>query len=133
MGAIGVEVMAYRCSQKLDTIENSYVSAGKPTKAGLDIYILRFPDKDQSVEGGIGGCLHFEPSVKEGQEFGPIDDFFPGCSASYTPLSDFYYHLIQSCYYTLGARDFLFVDLGQHFMLYMSWATASWEDVYKDS
>ncbi|MCH7499241.1 MAG: hypothetical protein IH886_04425 [Nitrospinae bacterium] len=131
-GAISTEVMAYRCAQKLDTIENSYFSEGKPNKAALDVYILRFPDKDQPVEQEIGGCLHFEPTEDE-QESGSVDTFLPTFSASYTPLSDFYYRLVQKSYYTLGARDFSLTDLGEHFMLYMSWSTASWDELYKNN
>jgi hypothetical protein len=46
---------------------------------------------------------------------------------SYTPLSDFYYELVQNSYYTLGQRDFSLIDLGEHLMDYMEWTTTSWD------
>ena len=130
-GSISSKVFAYRCSQRLDTIEEAYISAGKPLKASLDISILRFPEKDQPEKVEIGGELHFGPPFEDEKEVGPVDGFWPGLGASYTPLSDFYYHLVQNSYYTLGTRDFSLTDIGEHFMLYMSWATASWKELYK--
>jgi hypothetical protein len=131
-GAISTKVLAYRCLQSLDAIEDTYSSIGKPLKASLDITILRFREQDQPRGVEIGGELHFEPPFEEEEEVGPVDGFYPGLRASYTPLSDFYYRLIQDSYYTLGSRDFSLIDIGEHFMLYMSWATASWDELYKD-
>lgn len=131
-GMITTKVLAYRCSQRLDTIEATYISAGKPLKASLDITILRFPERDQPKKAEIGGELHFEPPFENEKEIGPVDGYWPGLGASYTPLSDFYYRLVQDSYYTLGTRDFSFVEIGEHFMLYMSWATVAWDDLYKD-
>jgi len=50
--------------------------------------------------------------------------------SSYTPLSDIYYRLVQNGYYILGSRNFGFNDIGMLIMEYMSWSTASWEDLY---
>lgn len=130
--SLSTKVLAYRCVQSLDGIEETYSSAGKPLKASLDITILRFRDQDQPKGVEIGGELHFETPFEDEEEVGPVDGFYPGLGASYTPLSDFYYRLVQNSYYTLGSRDFSYIDIGEHFMQYMSWATASWDDLYKN-
>jgi len=129
--SINTNLIAYKCAQKLDTIEKAYEKNAKPLIAGLDIYILRFPEKEMPNDIEIGGELHMEPmfDVENLNEHGLIDKHFLTFSAHYTPLSDFYYRLVQNCYYTLGARDFSFNDIGAHFMEYMSWSTVLWDKI----
>ncbi|MCB0482808.1 MAG: hypothetical protein KDC83_15370 [Flavobacteriales bacterium] len=132
--AIWTDVVAYRCAQRLDTLENKYIEVGEPQKGGLDIYILRFQEKDQPSSIEIGGEFHFEPPSddEEANESEMVQGFWPTCRASFTPLSDFYYHLIQNAYYTLGTRDYSFDQIGEHFLHYMSWSTGSWDDLYSE-
>jgi len=128
---VDTNLIAYHCAQKLDTIEDIYVKSGTPSTGDLDIYILRFPKQETTVNHEFGGLLHFEPLFDDSKT-NPIDSYSPCFSASYTPLSDFFYRLVQNCYYSLGYRDFSFSQIGAHFMDYMSWSSASWEKVYKD-
>lgn len=125
--SINTNLIAYRCGQKLDTIEKAYEKNAKPLLVGLDIYILRFPKNETPDNMEIGGMLHMEPPFEDEEEFGPIDGYWPCFGAQHTPLSDFYYRLIQDCYYTLGKRDFSFSEIGAHLMKYMSWSTVLWD------
>ncbi|MDD3468219.1 MAG: hypothetical protein PHE67_13810, partial [Campylobacterales bacterium] len=123
--SISTNLMAYKCAQKLDTIEKSYEKNAKPLMAGLDIYIMRFPEKEMPNDIEIGGELHMEPIFDNETIDEPelIDNHLLIFGAHHTPLSDFYYRLVQNCYYALGARNFSFNDIGAHFMRYMSWST----------
>ncbi len=128
--SVSTNLIAYRCAQKLDTIQTAYEKYGEPLLAGLDLYIMRFPEKETFQDIKFGGLLHFEPPFEDENEIGPADGYWPCFGASYTPLSDFYYRLVQNCYYTLGSRDYSFNEIGEHFMDYMSWSTILWEDIY---
>jgi len=127
--SIQTNVIAYKSAQKLDTIEKAYEKNAKPLLAGLDIYLLRFPKNEMPDNMEIGGMLHMEPPFEEEGGYGPFDGYWSCFGASHTPLSDFYYTLIQNCYYTLGDRDFSFSDIGAHFMKYMSWSTVLWDSL----
>ncbi|OAH96334.1 hypothetical protein A1353_24115 [Methylomonas methanica] len=124
-GAIGTKVLAYRCAPRLGGIQNAFERFGKPFESSLDIIIIRYPEKDQPLKYETGGELHFEPifDTEDSEKIGVADEFVPILSQSFTPLSDFYYRLVQLCYYTLDARNFSFGDIGEHFMQYMSWST----------
>jgi len=132
-----INSIAYRCRNKLETIENSFKEHSDPERYFSDMTILRFSRND-GVKIKDSGCeLHFEPiedpiSMQEEYDIPETEfkgDYLFGTRASYTPLSDFYYHLVQNGYYILGDRDFSFNDLGRHVMEYMSWSTASWGDI----
>lgn len=125
--SITTNLIAYKCGQKLDTIEKAYEKNAKPLLTGLDIYILRFPKNEMPDNMEIGGMLHMEPPFDDEEENGPFDGYWSCFGAQHTPLSDFYYSLIQNCYYTLGTRDFSFTDIGLHVMKYMSWSTVLWD------
>lgn len=126
--SIRTNLIAYKCGQKLDTIEKTYEKNAKPLLAGLDIYILRFPKNEMPENMEIGGMLHMEPPFEDEEKYGPFDGYWSCFGAKHTPLSDFYYSLIQDCYYTLGTRDFSFIDIGVHVMKYMSWSTVLWNN-----
>jgi len=132
--SVSMNLIAYRCAQKLDTIQDAYEKYGQPLISGLDLYIIRFPEKEIPKDIEVGGLLHFEPPFEEDKEneIGTIDGYWPCFGASHTPLSDFYYRLVQNCYYTLGTRDFTFNEIGAHIMDYMSWSTVSWDKIYKN-
>ena len=127
--SIQTNLIAYKSAQKLDTIQKAYELNAKPLLSGLDIYLLRFPKNEMPDNKEIGGMLHMEPPLEDEEESGSIDGYWPCFGANHTPLSDFYYRLIQDCYYTLGDRDFSFSDIGAHFMKYMSWSTVLWDNL----
>lgn len=136
-GTISTSAIAYNCAQRLETLEKTFIESSKPKEAGIDITILRYPDKDLETRSGIGGMFHFEqiddPNIaliEENKRNKYLKDgsFFMSI-ASHTPLSDFYYNLVQNAYYTLGTRDFTLQDIGNHFNDYMTWATANWGEL----
>ncbi len=134
------KVFAYRIKNKLETIEQSFQKNCEPTAFHYDLVILRLPEQDFNNKE-IGCELHYEPvseedicEMKEKYEVPKEsfkDEFLFGTRASYTPLSDLYYSLVQDGYYMLGDRNFRFDDIGEHIMSYMSWSTASWNDIYE--
>ena len=124
-GAVITSGFAYRSANRFATLENSYIEAGDPRRAGLDIYLLRVPEKDQIPGREHGIELHFEPGFSS-KESDQVIGYFPISRASYTPLSDLYYRLVQDSYYVLGSRNFTYTNIGQHIMEYMAWATCPW-------
>lgn len=130
-------VLAYRIKNRLETIEQSFQKHSEPDTFHFDLTILRLSEiKSKEV-----GCeLHYEPISTEDlavlqKENGVSVSFFKGNfifipRATYSPLSDVYYKLVQNGYYILGERDFTFNDIGAHIMSYMSWSTASWDELY---
>ncbi|MBN1473392.1 MAG: hypothetical protein JW914_02140 [Syntrophaceae bacterium] len=127
--SIHITAFAFRSAQRLDTLEKKYEEVGKPFKSSLDITILRLPDRDIKKE--IGVELHFEPDFSS-ETSKKVIGFLPITKASFTPLSDLYYRTIQDSYYTMETREYSFGDIAHHIMEYMSWATASWDEVFKE-
>ncbi|WP_411993556.1 DUF6602 domain-containing protein [Agarivorans sp. DSG3-1] len=133
-------VLAYRIKNKLDTVEQSFCKHSEPDKFHFDLTILRLSETDLKHQN-VGCELRFEPvqaeDMPEFKEKYDVPDeylngnFVFGIRASYTPLSDVYYSMVQTGYYTLGARDFGFNDIGEHVMDYMSWSTARWNELYE--
>ena len=121
-GALSTFAFAYKSANRIDTLQNKYVENADPWNACLDIFLLRVPERDQSPGQKHGLCFHYEPELAEDENHSVID-YYPTFRASYTPLSDLYYDLIQYAYYTLGSRGFSFDDIGRQVMDYMSWAT----------
>ena len=132
------QVFAYRIKNSLDTIESSFKKNSEPSLFHYDLVILRLSEKNLKNKE-VGCQLHYEPvsqenidEIKSKYELSEYDlkgNFSFGTRASYTPLSDIYYSLVQNGYYALGDRDFSFIEIGQHIMSYMSWSTASWDDI----
>jgi len=127
--SVHITALAFRSAQRLDTLEKKYEEVGKPFKSSLDITVLRLPDKDIRKE--IGVELHFEPDFAS-EKSKKIIGFLPITRASFTPLSDLYYQMVQNSYYTMEIRGHSFGDIAHHVMEYMSWATASWDKVFKE-
>ncbi len=131
---------AYRIKNKLETIEQSFQEHCEPDIFHFDLTILRLLESNLKSKE-IGCQLHYEPLTTEGmnelkdEHDVPISnfkgEFLFGTSASYTPLSDIYYSLVQNGYYMLGDRNFTFNDIGEHVMSYMNWSTASWSELYE--
>lgn len=112
---------AYRSKIKINTAESIYQDNHDPFSIDLDLYIMRLHKSDQPKGEELGAELHYEPG---------FDDEAPGSSyyslmpiLQKTLLSDFYYNLIQTSYYTLGSRNITETDIGRHVMDYMSWST----------
>lgn len=121
---------SFGCVNRLDTLEIKYEKEGDPKRASLDISILRVHTKDAIKDNPLGVEFHFEPhfaSTKSSKVLRYDMTSIP----QYTPLSDFYYHLVQNSYYTLGSRDYDLNDIGAHITKYMSWSTLSWDNYYQ--
>lgn len=129
-GSIMTYGFAYGCANRLDTLEDRYTEEGKPDQASLDISLLRLHPKDAIKYNPLGAEFHFEPLMSNNSS-SDIIGYEPLCIAQLTPLSDFYYNLIQTSYYTIGSRDYGFNEIGRHFMEYMSWSTVRWQGTMK--
>ncbi len=127
--SVHTTAFAFRSAQSLDTLEQKYEEVGKPRKSGLDITVLRLSDKNIKKE--IGVELHFEPDFAS-EKSKKVIGFIPIPGASFTPLSDLYYRMVQNSYYTMEERGYSYGDIARHVMDYMSWATASWDKVFKE-
>lgn len=137
LGAIATSAIAFNCSQRLDTLEKIFIESSNPKEFSADITILRYPEKDLNLRSGVGGAFHFEyledPNTAlisdELRDTLIKNDHLFMSISSHTPLSDFYYRLVQDAYYSLGTRNYAFDDIGNHFNKYMSWATANWDEI----
>ncbi|MFQ5712585.1 MAG: DUF6602 domain-containing protein [Candidatus Scalinduaceae bacterium] len=121
IGSIFSWAFAYRSKNRLDTLAERYFDAGTP-EFGLDLILLRLPDKDQMRPEKIGLLFHFEPNF-ESDECREVVGYDPILIPQFTPLSDLYYRLVQDSYYCLANRGYEFHDIGMHIMKYMSWST----------
>jgi hypothetical protein len=128
---------AYRTRSKLESIERAYYEHCQPNDFHYDLTILRSTELEANSEK-IGCQFHFEPTFDEKVSDLQADGFSENeikvehvllTMPSHTPLSDFYYSLVQSGYYSLGDRNFSFHDIGAQIMSYMSWSTASWNEI----
>ncbi len=115
---------AYGSRNRLNTLKDRYVEAGQPEESTLDICLLRLHPKDQKNPKEIGVELHFEP-ILEDDKNNQITEHIPTCRPSFTPLSDLYYNIVQTSYYTIGSRNYSYSDIGRHVSNYMSWATCA--------
>lgn len=123
---------AYKCANKLDTLENKYIEAALPKETALDIYILRLHSSDQIKEKNIGVEFHFEPVDKLDDDYkDSINGYVPTCRPTFNPLSDLYYTIIQDSYYTIGRRQITYTNLGEHIMDYLSWSTCTWDKYWE--
>lgn len=120
--SVTTDVLSYRAGSSLERLFDQYGSSGTPIVAGLDVYMMRLPTKDQPVGKTLGVMFHFEPRAKVKRPR-TDHDFFPLDTRSWTVLSDFYYRLVQNSYYVLQARRHSLGDIGAHVMSYMSWST----------
>lgn len=130
-GAIGSMGFSYKCANRLDTLEEKYILTAQLDKtSGLDIFLMRLHPSDQTSQQKIGAMLHFEPDFNEKNE-DEIVGYIPTCTASFTPLSDLYFDIVQRGYYILGSRDISYNDIGAQVMDYLSWSTCSWDQYWK--
>jgi len=129
-GAVSNYVLAYRTTHRLDTLHKTFASLGEPTRAGLDISILRLAKKDQINSSDVGVELHYEPVNKVDQCDGATG-YMPTSRVSYSMLSDIYYNLVQTGYATLACRDFGFSDISHHLSQYMAWTGCPWDEFFR--
>ena len=61
-GAISCFVLAYRCASRLETLENKFIKTGTSEKCCLNIYALRFSEKDTKKKMGFE--LNFAPDFE---------------------------------------------------------------------
>ena len=116
---ISCVVFAYRSASRLDALADEFFDVFVDDTGHTDLYVLRVPKPDQ-VEGRDNGVeFHLEPPFPEQK----TDEWNPTVCPMYTPLSDFYYRLIQDSYYWLNYRNLGFGDIGEQIMKYMSWST----------
>ena len=111
-GAVLQMAFAYRSSIKIATIEKHFFAdwESNPILPFMDVLrILKSDAPDSSKSFGVQIWL----------ETGDL----PATSTTVSPLSDFYFHLVQDAYYTLGARDYGLNDVGSHLNEYMTWGT----------
>ena len=110
---------AYQAGSSLSALQVQYEKSATPTEGPMDIHIMRLQDGDTPPSKRMGIELHYEPPFEEEDQ----TEWMAVCIAKFTPLSDLYYHLVQTAYYTIGARNFDYSDIGRHVIDYMSWST----------
>lgn len=124
-GGIQTIGLAYKSQNRLRTIADKFFKVGQAyltkSEGYMDLFLLRLPEKDVTRTRKAGAFFHFEGNHKPTEN----NSHTPFLLPMHTPLSDFYYMLIQDSYYCLDARDYNFNDIGEHFMAYMSWSTFS--------
>lgn len=120
---IGNSAIAYRSNVRLETLEDNYFDIFKTIEGYTDLTLLRIPEKDQIGEHRVGMEFHLEPDYDDDTGGIPVN-FIPMVIPKYTPLSDYYYQLVQNSYYNLSSREFDFAKIGSHINKYMSWSTA---------
>lgn len=122
--------VAYRTANRLATLADKYENVFANSSGYSDLTILRVPDKDMPKSQALGVQLHFEPMPDDGSEEYKqvkthlIDGHLLLNIPQHTPLSDFYYSIVQDSYYCLDDRAFTFGSIGVQFMKYMTWSTA---------
>lgn len=121
-GGLDYVCFSYRCGQRLHSFADNYFELFSDIEGYTDLYLLRLPEKDQSETKTSGALFHLEPDAQSEATSDELK-YIPMLIPEHTPLSDFYYSLVQNSYYCLDHRNFGMGDIGQHFMDYMSWST----------
>lgn len=120
-GRQSTSAFAYRSTIKINTVTSTYSDNHDPFNMDLDLYIMRLHKSDQPNEEELGALIHYEPEIDSDTPEPTSYDLISILQR--TPLSDFYYCLVQNSYYTLGSRNTTELDIGQHLMDYMAWST----------
>jgi hypothetical protein len=118
---------AYRSECRTKTLVKEYSEIFLDDSTHTDLYLLRVPDPDQLDKNAHGVLLHLEAIADEYKTDADgwmiVDEWAPMVVPVYTPLSDFYYRIIQNSYYELESRNFSFRDIGVQLMEYMTLST----------
>lgn len=121
-GNVDCICFSYRCKPRLDSFADKFFELFSNIEGYTDLYLLRLPEKDQIETKQVGALFHLEPDFQS-EESSEVIGYVPTLFPEYTPLSDFYYSIVQGSYYCLNYRGFGMGDIGAHFMDYMSWST----------
>lgn len=124
LGAWGrpfTQAFAYRSKIRIYTAESAFHESHDPFSMDLDLSIMRLHESDQPNGEELGVELHYEPEFTN-ESTDPIGYDLVSIY-NRTPLSDFYYALVQNSYYTLGSRGITEYEIGRHVMDYMAWST----------
>ena len=130
-GALGMLAIGYGTNLRLDTVEGHFFDSKYKVRE-CDLTLLRVDASEVGADDAVvGAILHWEPDVPDYPEHAiplrlaeiPINAWTETAWFTHAPLSDLYYTLVQQAYYTIGARHFVFNDIGAHMMAYMSWGT----------
>lgn len=120
-GNVRCLALAYRNEGRVDNFAGAYFDKFVDESTHTDLYLLRVQERDRAGDQENGVLLHLEPVVGSDDE---IRGWTQTVMPIHTPLSDFYYSIIQDSYYCLDTRGFNFSDIGVQIMDYMSWSTA---------
>lgn len=96
----------YNMKHSINTTIETYFNNTIKELDELDLFISRINNKHKTEEE-VGLWLRYEGGKSKHVIF------------SYVPLATFYYELVQTSYYTLGTRNYEFMDIGQHLLKYM--------------
>jgi len=111
-GTVLQKAFAYRTSIKIGTIERHFFADWESDPPMTELDVLRILPSDlPECERTFGLRMWLETQD------------LPSYVTTVSPLSDFYYSLVQDGYYTLGARGYDFNDVGEHMLEYMTWGT----------
>jgi len=111
-GIVLQKAFAYRASIKTCTIQKHFFAERESDPSRTHLSVLRilpsdFPDPERTY----GAHLWLE------------DHNAPSHVTTVSPLSDFYYNLVQDAYYTMGARAYDMDDVAENMNQYMNWGT----------
>lgn len=113
---------AYCCKQRLDTFADEFFDIFSDVTGYTNLFLLRLSEKDKLHVENVGALLHLEPDIVDDKS-SEVVGYIPTLIHEHTPLSDFYYMLVQDSYYCLEHRNYSIGDIGNHFNEYMSWST----------
>jgi len=107
---------AYSTNIKLETIEKHFFNQWDTNPHAINLHIMRILETDQNhTKNFVGAELWFEPSINDVLE--------PAEITTKSPLSDFYYRLLQNGFYTLDMKGDEFVNIGENLNKYLTWGT----------
>jgi hypothetical protein len=117
-------LFAYRTSSKKENIFECFLECSDPDLNIFDIIILRSQNN-----GDEGTHICFQPLLEAKDE--QLNDLLDWIKSDFvllpfseaTPLSDFYFTLIQEAYYLIGNRKHDIGEIGEQFNYYINWST----------
>lgn len=91
-GNLSCLAFAYRTAGRLETLVDAYFVVFIDDSSHTDLYLLRVPDLDRFEARDNGVLIHLEPSFTDE---GDVRERAPLVIPQCTPLSDFYYSVVQ--------------------------------------
>ncbi|MCK5043554.1 hypothetical protein KAR52_00950 [Candidatus Pacearchaeota archaeon] len=111
----------HTASLSFNTVCKHYFESSKQNNPHIDVTVMRKKENEKELRTGY--YLHWEPGFKKDRQYIPI------AIDTNSPLSDFFFQLLQNCYYTLSERKISLVNLGILTMNYFTFGTI--RDEYK--